>query len=416
LNSTAVLAIAGVEVPAYENEADRNARLAAGEPAPTHRADVLMIFTERVDDPYVMRQDPSNPILLSNVTQVTYGHADFATLTQNSSGVWTFSTTDVRRVEGSSSSESDIYASQWHLARRAIRFPAAVPSGSLPDGIWPTGPTQNYDLQDTSDTLTSPPFLTGEADVYLYPAGPSGLPFDVTTVLGQFGQGYYHLINGDLAFAVFRYDYQGHTYWRRTTNGSSATDGYQFMQDYWWEFGGGGTCSESMVSWKRTVDGNEVYTCGHRWDSYAPTTTARDVVNNMTRWFYPNATNRRTIIDPNPPANAVSRMGSYFLPACNWFQVEYTYDDPSEIVLGHNGAEWEPQLQAPVRWQSVPHKEQMIWSKLSTRPRKYADPNDPRAMTDPIRWPRALRITLRAYGPGGTLDAPVEQVIIHTFR
>jgi hypothetical protein len=123
LSSTAVLAIAGVEVQAWENETARNIGESKNENPPTHRADVLMLFTERVDDPYVMRQDPTSPIILSNVTQVTYGHADFATLTQNSSGVWTFSTTDVRRFAVASGATGDPVSEErphWQPAGRYL--------------------------------------------------------------------------------------------------------------------------------------------------------------------------------------------------------------------------------------------------------------------------------------------------------
>jgi hypothetical protein len=49
----------------------------------------------------------------------------------------------------------------------------------------------------------------------------------------------------------------------------------------------------------------------------------------------------------------------------------------------------------------------MVWTRLSV---------DPKNPTDPFRWPRALRITLRAYGRSGTLERPIEQTILYTFR
>jgi len=63
----------------------------------------------------------------------------------------------------------------------------------------------------------------------------------------------------------------------------------------------------------------------------------------------------------------------------------------------------------PIRWYTVPNGQQIIWSRLSATVDYTDDP------TDPHRWPRALRITIRVYDQGGRLDSPIEQTLIHVW-
>jgi hypothetical protein len=54
----------------------------------------------------------------------------------------------------------------------------------------------------------------------------------------------------------------------------------------------------------------------------------------------------------------------------------------------------------------VPTGEQLIWSKIT---------NSPTDRTNPFRWPRALRITLKCWDAGGRLDEPVTYTMVYTW-
>jgi len=74
---------------------------------------------------------------------------------------------------------------------------------------------------------------------------------------------------------------------------------------------------------------------------------------------------------------------------------------------------------SPVKWESVPDGQIMVWTGLGTEANVYPPVNgveDQRNRTFPYRWPRALRITIRAYAPGGALDYPVEQTLVHVWE
>ena len=107
----------------------------------------------------------------------------------------------------------------------------------------------------------------------------------------------------------------------------------------------------------------------------------------------------RTKLDPSPPPEQIDRLAYYFLPACCYFLVEFTYDDPRQQA----GA-------SPIGWQAVPPGQQICWSKLPVDP-----PQQGQAQQPQDRWPRALRITIRAYDQAGGLDQPVEYTLIHCW-
>ena len=147
-----------------------------------------------------------------------------------------------------------------------------------------------------------------------------------------------------------------------------------------------------------------------------------------------------------PPAGMSGRMGTYFLPACSEFKVEFTYDDPRELatlnyqpLLTDTNSDLAPDTPAPtaIEWHTVPAGEIYVWAGLPLEPNVYTAAAAPRLdlrdrtlgsnrqtrLANTVknevlryRWPRALRITLRAYAPGGTLEYPLEHSIVHVWR
>lgn len=128
------------------------------------------------------------------------------------------------------------------------------------------------------------------------------------------------------------------------------------------------------------------------------------------------------------------RTAAYFLPSCSEFKVEFTYDDPSEIAVdpakgqpiladtngdGHVGEPYDAgalhdaPAASPINWETVPPGHIFVWTGLPTDPNVY---DDLRNRTFPYRWPRALRITIRAYAPGGALDYPITHTLIHVWK
>ncbi|HPP29280.1 MAG TPA: prepilin-type N-terminal cleavage/methylation domain-containing protein, partial [Phycisphaerae bacterium] len=132
----APIGIAGRIIPAHETQRDRDLRNA---PTP-HRADTLMLFTTAAQDPiYPISTD------LAALSQVVYGHADFGKFNVATGQI---DLTTIRQLEDTSIPiDQRQPASQWHLARRVIRFLAAGP------------PTSH-------GHLTDPQFLTGEDEVW----------------------------------------------------------------------------------------------------------------------------------------------------------------------------------------------------------------------------------------------------------
>lgn len=476
-NAHAILAIAGVEVAAFASPKDQQGPIidaahnnglspkdpnqaAATDPdrfSDIHRADVLMFTTDRDLQPYVFTQDGARlvngglDIPLDPTAMVTYGHADIMQLDEISGKTGQYQPSLVIRTKRIESSDlpvlndggnpnpigvwaqSDIPASTWHLARRILRFPQQTRTGNCPEGMYPTLTSLSIPLP-----LNGLDLLDGNADVFQYQYSNPAQLFDPSgtanpSILGQVGQGLHVTPALDAASStnpahygnhIFRYSPDGvNTYWYRwETDKSNTVTWYLFTQDHWWVHNG--------AQWQRT----EIIAGTPQTIALVPAVAAPDpstgkpFVPDLFWLTYPNRIqhpdpsasnplNRRTLLDPAAPAGAAKHMGAYFMPNCSDFMVEYTYDDPAEVQLVNDGSgNWRAETQAPIRWQRVPNGQQMVWSRLSVSPKNYSDPNDPRNRTDPIRWPRALRITIRAWGPGTTLEEPIEQVIVHTFQ
>ena len=143
--------------------------------------------------------------------------------------------------------------------------------------------------------------------------------------------------------------------------------------------------------------------------------------------------NSRVVLDPTPPIGQGERLAHYYLPACSEFKVEFTYDDPREIEIDREPGsptigepilfDWngdgtvETPAPSPINWQSVPANEKWVWSKLSPQPNDYDDgAGDLRDLTHPYRWPKAIRITIKVYDPGGRLEEPITQTIVHAWN
>ena len=134
-------------------------------------------------------------------------------------------------------------------------------------------------------------------------------------------------------------------------------------------------------------------------------------------------------------------MAQHFLPGCSEFKVEFTYDDPRELATQYNETtgvlsmltygwkrtdddqNYKPSgtdvtdfvpAPMPIRWQEVPDRSIYVWSGVEVTANEMAG-DKLQNRTFPYRWPRAVRITLRSYGPLGRLDRPIEQAVIYTF-
>lgn len=354
--STGMLAIAGEIIAAHATVLDRT----NGRPRLPHRADALMVFTQRDPEPYVYQHDPNVAPPLAPVVQVTYAHANFGKfkLINNS---WTIDTT-TGAIKEIATPQAGIAASEWHLARRVICFFDATyepinlpPPDNFGVGPWP---------------LTDRGYLTGEAEVlgqYRWERiRTQYLSTALLSFVGNTGTSFF--FNDGIA------DYL-----------TIASNARYLFTNYWFALAGS--------TWQREErpTGGPVYFT----ESVVPQAYAPAIPTELFA--------ARSIIDPKPPLDVARPMTSNFLDNCSEFKVEYTYDDPRELRLNTNGT-INPSL--PVRWQSVPNGQRIIWSSLPVLP-------DDR--TDPRRWPRALRITLKAWDPGGRLTEPVTRTIVHTW-
>lgn len=381
------MGIAGKTIPAHETRQDLTLR----KPAKVQRADILMLFTTAGQDPYVYDTlDPTYPTL-SPLTQVVYGHADFAKF--GPAGSLDLDNT-LSRVEESLANQRP--AAEWHLARRVIHF--------LDDD--PPTPSPPSDVPASTANPTAAEFLTGFCEVGWYkaelvksefpnpglmqfrpgssnlaiPPPPGGDPYPVPTRFNEY------LLYANKLFGL-------------------GTDGR------WW------VPASTASGWAR-------------WE-YEPVggTTPRidigmpSVPNNPPMPFdttlrramlYDYAVGasvpNRSVIDPKPPLGVEHPMPWHFLGGCSEFKVEYTYDNPRELTMEGAAIDLTPR---PVRWYSVPDGGAVIWSNIGTSPTDPAT-GDP-GLTDPCRWPRAVRITLKAWDPAGRLDEPVTRTIVHTF-
>jgi hypothetical protein len=87
----------------------------------------------------------------------------------------------------------------------------------------------------------------------------------------------------------------------------------------------------------------------------------------------------------------------------------------------------------PIHWQSLPRTVALggnatdtqvcVWNRLGVDSTDYATASrdalgrvmDLRDLTQPYRWPRAIRITLRVWDPAGRLPEPITHTIVHAF-
>lgn len=419
--ASGIMGIVRVDVPAYLTQQDRDTdRTLVTDPTQSkndvYRADVLMVVTPRTFKPYVYTppEDRSSEYdcAFADRRLVVYGHADLGTL--QTDGTWVTGAT--RAIEGAP--HSPIPASQWHLARRIIGFaidPAEV-RGSDNKAGWP-----QFSLVD--NRFTGRIGNTDQfADVYLSQADlfptPSGhFRYNASNQLMH-----YYLVDSS---GTYRYE---------SSPPPPASPGYYLLAKddtagylYWWFYTGG------TDPWTRSEGGSAILPSPPNappWDIAEFQGTNRW---DWTQWFYTGA-NSRSLLDPEPPTGLGQRLAHYYLPGCSEFRVEFTYDDPREIDIALDADEgyYRPRLidwdggasepyrvpaPAPVRWQSVPTGERWVWSNLSTDPNPYAigGSGDLRDLTQPYRWPRAIRITIRVHDPAGRLPEPITHTIVHAW-
>ena len=378
------MAIAGVEVHAYATAEDkstgRQLDLTPGS-NDAYRADVLMLTTQLGSqfEPYIYKGTDE----FDNVVHVIYAHANFGKL--NPDGTWI--PTAARPLENTSP-QALPPASQWHLARRVVGFPI--------DALDPADDGVSDQLFTSDEFSGGTSAMTGPnsiADVY---AGPFSSP--PQGIYGYQGNnlGYYYLTNIN---GTYRYD-------------PALNPPYEYYLldlGYWWRWEG--------TKWERE---DATGTMNDHPDILFP--LAPDVGNFQAGgtlfwpgWFYTDGSSRPWL-DPSPPAGMPERLASYFLPHCSNFRVEFTYDDPREVITDAAGI---PVYTVPIRWQSVPHGEKWIWSRLGTDPEPY-DKDDPTLrrlnLTQANRWPRAVRITMTIYDRSGGRNDPITHTIIHTWN
>lgn len=419
---TGLMVISGVEFGARDTLRSKT------EP---HRADVLAFISQGAGkpfEPYIYQSGPGDNTTFSQAVQVVYGHANVGKLDGN--GNWMPGSVRNVEVDG----QTDSYpASQWHLARRVVGF--AQP-GSNRKGAGYAGPPMTWDqFTGAASGGLSDLNTPGIADVVYHENGLSGLllPAPLNENMGQFYGMYKHRWNGTTyqmydccvdrpGKGQFRYVWMPNLYIFRL-----AQDGTNL---FWWQY-------SAPDKYVRVVPGGPVppQTIPPEPPPFLP-----HPMLSASAYCY-NGAATRTQLDPMPPAGMSSRMGSYFLPGCAEFKVEFTYDDPREVPLyglvGDPNVNYQPlvlipdpdgdgvadnpvlptRAPRPIRWQTVPKNEQWVWYRLPVENNVYGSvaPDDLRDRTFPFRWPRALRITIRAYAPGGALDYSVEQTIVHVF-
>lgn len=387
------MGIAGKLIPAHETRQD----LTLKKPAKVNRADILMLFTTAGQDPYVYNTS-GNPAL-SPITQVVYGHADFAKFDLTTDPPQLDLDT-LSRVEESFANQRP--AAEWHLARRVIHFldddpPVVPPKGALnPGSVHLTHPdflTGQYEVlwlsQSVVGNLFPNPglvqFRPGSSNLAI-PPPPEGDPYPVPTRFNEY------LLYANKLFGL-------------------GTDGRWWVPastaSGWarWEYEPVGGTTPLIEIGMPSVPNNP------------PTqfdTTLRLDTKLRRAMLYDYAVGasvpNRSVIDPKPPLRVNHPMPWHFLGGCSEFKVEYTYDNPRELTMENGTIDLTPR---PVRWYSVPDGGAVIWSNIGTSPTDPAT-GDP-GLTDPCRWPRAIRITLKAWDPAGRLDEAVTRTIVHTF-
>ncbi|MGQ9651766.1 MAG: PulJ/GspJ family protein [Phycisphaerae bacterium] len=436
-----VLAVAGVTIVARETA--RSAEF-------PHRADVLMLLTQQQFEPFIYQHPTSGQTQFEQYKQVVYGHADFGEL--SATGEWLGVPKFVEKALA-----RQWYASDWHLARRVVGFrkpPSVVDDSTITRacqwplvsapflGSDPTGVVTDV-WYDANGTITFPGIL-GSMDpgFYAYDRGGSAS--------GGFGlyQCYIEMKPGaSYGGGLFRFDKRQPGEFLFEANASDSLDPYR---PYWW--------------WRPNVTSPWMRTDARRAPpsvSYMPvppkpspvvprgyvSREPSEPVHFWPDWFYapdriknPLTDSFRTRLDPTPPPGMPQRTAAHFLPSCSEFKVEFTYDDPSEIPVdpvegqpiladtngdGHVGEPYnagalpDAPAASPINWQSVPPGQIFVWTGLPTDSNVYppvGGVQDPRNRTFPFRWPRALRITIRAYAPGGALDYPITHTLIHVWK
>jgi prepilin-type N-terminal cleavage/methylation domain-containing protein len=369
-DTSSILGIAGKEILAFESTRDRD----AAKPQKRMRADLLMVFTQAEQEPYLYQ----GPESLHTVSQVVYGHADFGQFDITTGAI---DLSKVKSIENPPAVGQPMPASDWHLARRVVHFLASLPVlPSFPLGTFVGPPSYRA-------YLTSSQFLTGQADTlyYRYDDAISAWPTSASLVYQ----------NGIVA----------------TVPWPVASDSYLFYGGVTLAYNGGRWWMQSgATGWTRTEDsGAGLVPVSNNTPTVLPPvqpgySNALALLEANT--FYAFGANlRRTVIDPKPPLSVSKPMASYFLPNCSEFKVEFTYDDPRELPF--DAASGAVDLRPyPVRWQSVPSDGQILWRNQSVTPSDR---------TDPRRWPRAIRITLKAWDSGGRLTDPVTRTIVHAW-
>ncbi len=403
---TGVMAVAGRAFPAYDTP-QQQAAAGSNPQVPIHRADVLMLFTQRPVETYVFQQRDAGgqplapPIAIDPTVQVVYGHADFAELVESppGSGAWAFDTARLRPIEpAAANAPSPVAASDWHLARRVVAFPENVDARPAPGRAPGTGP------------LTNPGFLEAVWDLTWDTFDD---PLDPNSVLGNTPVG------------VFWYDWTGGLHWllRDTINNcwfrqmpEQPSRWMMFQDGYWYEYSGG------PLPWSRIAPdaGGNPQTYSSAVVTVPGAPQEQLLLLQPARLFYDrSAAVRRTVLDPTPPPSAADRMAFAFLPNCSDFKVEFTYDDPQEA--------WQPwgagpaeDIPRPIFWEQVPDGQMWIWSQVAVGenlpsawlPSGAADVVSQRRQG----WPRAVRITLTVWDGNARSEEPLTQTLIHVFR
>lgn len=407
------LGIAGVLVNAPDSRKDPSIR-------GWHRADLLMLFTQRGDArPYVMNIGGADPnAYFQQRMQVVYGHADVGQYNSAANPPMTA----IQYIE-----QAQMPAYNWHLSRRIVFVPNSVLTADVAGGVWDNSLDSTH--RTTFVGLTSPYYLSGLADTF------SNSSLDpVAWLTNPAGMGgyfeYSRNVNKELQYAYF--PVAGGAYRYDPASGAA----YRWLyydgagSEFWYAYN---PSASPLPRWERTT-GSGVFA-----GTVAPTSPASSVPSDLDTLFRDssqynyslarllfynndNAINRRTVIDPSPPAGYPGLLANQFLPNCTDFRVEYTYDDPRGVTLTRDDPlntvslpVWpilDPQAaQAfvrPITWRQVDSGQQIIWSRLSVLPS-----ND---RTDPHRWPRAIRITLKSVDVGGRLADPVTYSIVHCWQ
>lgn len=378
-----VLGIARVDIRAIDTAGDK-------EDAYYHRADVLTVLTGRPLRPeYAQRLTP--PAELAPMSQVVYGHANFAERDADGRVVGR-----VRMIDRGERRTGEIPASQWHLARREIGFlsrtdPRAA-AGKGPSGL--------------SAWLTAPGFLEGQWVVY-------GDPWEDATDAATLDQSVKPQIpKGFFRFCYNMYEYYFLHFGSHAYRGD-AGGGLLLAEGYWWR--------PCPTGWERDEDG-----VTHVIDSFPEAPVLGDPVFDWVvpvNLFY-GGPDTRTVVDPRPSAQAAQPAARLGLPACSEFRIEYTYDDPQEILVrpraveSGEDAEAVPSIPRPIRWWSPEPNQTLVWSGLPVDSVNYgmAPPHHVKNRTDLFRWPRAVRITIKAWDRADRLSRPATRVIVYGWK